>query len=134
MSIAENNKLRICLLTSGRIFESIYGGEERFTISLGEWLEKENHEVILMASEFSNVKAMRFSEFAKDNVKAEKVRQEKMRVLNPPYLVYVFSRLVLSLLWILKIKSTHRKSPIDIIHAQDTGYSGLACRHTLVSF
>ncbi len=46
----------ICLLTTGRIFEILYGGEERFTISLGNWLAKQTHEVTLMGSELSRDK------------------------------------------------------------------------------
>lgn len=118
--------MHICLLTSGRIFESIYGGEERFTISIGEWLTKGNHDVVLLASQFASVKAMTFPEFARNNIGGGNARQEKMRALNPPYLIYVISRMAMSLLWIMKIISINLKCPITIIHAQDTGYGGLA--------
>ena len=41
------------------------------------------------------------------------------------YLSYSF-RIIISLLFIINVIRTNRKYPIDIIHAQDTGYAGLA--------
>jgi len=54
------------------------------------------------------------------------VRGKTIRTLNPPYLVYALSRMVMSLLWVVKIFSINLRYPITLIHAQDTGYSGLA--------
>jgi glycosyltransferase involved in cell wall biosynthesis len=121
-------RLHICLLTSGRVFEVAYGGEERFTISLGNWLAGQSHDVTVMGSGFASVKAKRLSKFAveEEDKKIMIKKQEKIKVLNPPYFIYLLSRLVLSLLWVIKILSINIKSPITLIHAQDTGYSGLA--------
>ena len=80
-----------------------------------------------MGSGFASVKAKRLSKFSVEEEMTKKVtKQKKIKVLYPPYPVYVLSRLVLSLLWVLKILSINIKSPITLIHAQDTGYSGLA--------
>ena len=104
-----------------------YGGEERFRISLGNWLTRQNHDVTLIGSGFASVKAKRLSKFdIKEEDKRIIIKQKKIKALYPPYPIYAFSRLVMSLLWILKILSLNIKSPITLIHAQDTGYSGLA--------
>jgi len=118
--------LHICLLTQGRIFELAAGGEEKFTISLGNWLARQSYDVTLMGSGFASVKAKRLYKFSVEEDEKKVTKQKKIKVLYPPYPVYALSRLVLSLLWVLKILSINIKSPITLIHAQDTGYSGLA--------
>ena len=111
------------LLTSGRILES-GGGEKNFTISCGKWLKKQNYDVTIMGSGFASVKTVHLS---KSDTKVGILdKKKKTRVLYPPYIVYMFSRLFLSLLWIFKILLLHRRTSIEIIHSQDTGYSGLA--------
>jgi glycosyltransferase involved in cell wall biosynthesis len=120
-------RLHICLLTSGRVFEVKYGGEERFTISLGKWLARLGYDITLMGSGFMNVKAKHLS---KDSIEVEeqktKNKKQKIQAIYPPYTIYFLSRLILSFLWVLKILSINIRSPITLIHAQDTGYSGLA--------
>ena len=103
-------------------------GEERFTVSLGNWLVRRTYDVTVMGSGFASVKAKRLSKFAvkEEDKKIIIKKQEKFKTLYPPYLIWLLSRLVLSLLWIIKILSINIKSPITLIHAQDTGYSGLA--------
>lgn len=116
----------ICILTSGRIFELAYGGEERFTMLLAEWLLRHGFRVILMGATFGSVKSKRLSieEIEKD--RAIIVQKKNVRVLKLPYLIYLASRFVLSFFWILKIIFTSYKYPIQLIHSQDSGYSGLA--------
>jgi glycosyltransferase involved in cell wall biosynthesis len=75
-----------------------------------------------MGSGFASVKAKRLSKFRIEEYK----KQKRIRMLYPPWSVYLLSRLVMSLLWICKILLTNTKSPITLIHAQDTGYSGLS--------
>jgi glycosyltransferase involved in cell wall biosynthesis len=119
--------LHICLLTSGRIFENSYGGEEKFTMSLGNWLLKRNIDVTIMGSTFAGVKSQRLTTSnSKINVQNNEKEQPKVKVIYPPYIIYFLSRLVLSLLWIIKIVFTHKKYNFTLIHAQDTGFSGLA--------
>jgi glycosyltransferase involved in cell wall biosynthesis len=121
-------KLHICLLTSARIFETAEGGEGRYTISLGNWLARQDHDVTLMGSGFASVKAKRLSKSAIKDEDKEKIiiKQKKIKAIFPPYSIYALSRLVMSLLWILKILLLNMKYPITLIHAQDTGYSGLS--------
>lgn len=119
----------ICLLTSGRIFEVAYGGEEKFTLSLGNWLAKQDCEVTLIGSGFASVKVKHLNKSKlSDEEEFEKPlkNQQKVRVLNPPYSIYLLSRVIMTMLWILRIFIIHQKFPITLIHAQDTGYSGLA--------
>jgi len=109
----------ICILTSGRISDVLFG-EAGFSLRLGKWLTEKNHKVILMGSGFIGVKIKHMS-------LSEPIKQKKkIRVLYPPYIIYMFSRLLFSGLCILKIISLNFRTPIKVIHAQDTGYAGLA--------
>jgi glycosyltransferase involved in cell wall biosynthesis len=92
-------------------------------MSLGNWLSRQDLDVTLMGSGFANIKAKRLPNFS---VEEDKRKQKKIKLLYPPYPVYALSRLVMSLLWVLKILWVNRKSPITLIHAQDTGYAGLS--------
>ena len=111
-----------CILTSGRLFELPYG-EEKFTLSFARWLVKQNLEVIIIGSTFAGIKAKYLSK--DEETENRKDNQKKIRAANLPYVIYMLSRLYLSLLYFFKILSINRKTPIRIIHAQDTGYSGL---------
>jgi glycosyltransferase involved in cell wall biosynthesis len=126
-------KWHVCLVTSGRIFEKTYGGEEKFTISLGNWLLRKNIDVTIMGSTFAGVKSKRLSRSNDEkNEKNEKNNideideKNKVKVLYPPYPIYLLSRIFLSLLWIFKIILDHRKFNFSLIHAQDTGFSGIS--------
>jgi len=117
------NMYHICLLTSGRIFEALYG-ESRFTLNLGKWLVKNNQNVILMGSGFTGIKTKQLSKFQSEQ---QTIKNKKNpRVIYPPYIIYMFSRLLFSFLWLIKILSLNKNKSIKLIHAQDTGYSGLA--------
>jgi glycosyltransferase involved in cell wall biosynthesis len=123
-------KWHVCLVTSGRIFEKTYGGEEKFTISLGNWLLRKNIDVTIMGSTFAGVKSKRLSRSndeknEKNNID-EIEEKNKVKVLYPPYPIYLLSRIFLSLLWIFKIILDHRKFNFSLIHAQDTGFSGIS--------
>jgi len=111
------------ILTQGRVFE-LPGGEANATMSLAKWLCKKNHDVTVMGSSFANIQTKRLSKI--DIEKERIIVKKKIKVWNPPYIIYMFSRLFLSILWMVKIILINSKSPIKLIHAQDTGYSGLA--------
>lgn len=112
-----------CILTSGRISESPFG-EERFTLSLGRWLVKHNLNVVIIGSTFTGIKTKFLSKDETDHNK--KNNGKKIRVLILPHAIYMLSRLFFSALYFFKIFSINKKSPIKLIHAQDTGYSALA--------
>ena len=117
--------MHICLLTSGRILEVAYGGEERFTVSLGNWLIDHNQSVTLAGSSFMGTTIKQLNSRLNIGKKNDQMIR-KPRSIYPPYFIYSLSRIVLVPLWILKILSLHKKNPIDVLHCQDTGYAGLA--------
>src|ERR671918_1018692 len=85
-------------------------GEKRYTVSLGKWLASHDQIVTLIGSKFPTIQCK---------------HSKKSRSL--PYVAYLLSRLWIALLWSIKIVSIHNKnSPIELIHAQDTGYAALA--------
>ncbi len=112
----------ILILTLGRIFE-IPGGVVNFTNSLGKWITKQNYDVTIMGTGFASVQSKQLSK--KELVHEKKNKKKKPRILNPPYIIWMLSRFYLSLIWILKILLINSKTPIKLIHAQDTGYAGL---------
>lgn len=116
----------ICLLISGRIFEHAYGGEERFTSLLAEWLVRHEVDVILMAATFASVKCRKVKVSDFQEGEACVTKGKKLRTLNPPYSIFMISRFVMSFFWLLKIITIRLTSSIWLIHSQDTGYSGLA--------
>lgn len=123
-----NKRLHICLLTSSRLSEFTYGGEGKFTISLGNWLTSRDQSVTMIGSGFRNVLARNLP---RDKViKADKGPESKVPHkagrIRIPYFLFLIYRSILTLLWILKVIYIHQKSPITLIHAQDTGYAGLA--------
>lgn len=121
------DRLHICLLTSARILDIGYGGEGKFTTSLGRWLIDKNVDVTLIGSGFINAKTKRLIQSSAGNDNEQQLtKEEKIRTLSPPYPIYAFSRMAMSVMWVLKSLSLNRKFPISLIHAQDNGYSGLA--------
>lgn len=104
-----------------------YGGVTRYALSLGNWLVNQDQDVTLIGAGFASVQAKRLSKSSAESEYKKIVKKQKnLKALHPPYAVYLVSRLVLSILWIMKIVSINRKSSITLIHAQDTGYSGIA--------
>lgn len=121
--LVEMNNFAYCILTSGRLFELPYG-EEKFTLSFARWLVKQNLEVVIMGSTFAGIKTQYLSKHEKPE--DQKDNKKKIRAIYPPYVIYMLSRLYLSIICFFKILLINRKTPIRIIHAQDTGYSGLS--------
>lgn len=105
-----------------------YGGEERFTVSLAHWLAREGHDATVMGTGFASIKTKHISKVTleEDDKEIGRRKQKNIKTLYPPYFVYLISRFVISLLWIIKMLCVNIRSPITLIHAQDTGYSGLA--------
>ncbi len=111
-----------CFVTQGRLSGSTYG-EEGNALSLGRWLKEQNLDVVLIGSKFLGIKVNYLSKL---EVTQDKKNNEK-KIVNAPYAVYILTKLLFfSLPCILKILSINRKTPIRLIHAFDTGYSGLA--------
>ena len=116
--------MHICLITSSRPFEVVFGGEERFTISLGKWLINQGYNVTIVGRKFFGVEVVRGSYNAPPV--ESKVKQVHPRRLLLPYPMFILTMLITSLLFVLHVIAINRKSKISIIHAQDTGYGGLS--------
>jgi glycosyltransferase involved in cell wall biosynthesis len=115
--------MHVCLVTSGRPLEVFYGGEERFTLSFGNWLSDRGNNVTFVGRKLFGVVAIDSKEVRKDVPETKKMQT---RAIHLPYLIFVLGMLIISLLLILEILATNRKSRISIMHAQDTGYGGLS--------
>lgn len=128
MKIKLTKKLNICLLTSSRISSIAYGGEKRFTTSLGDWMAKQGQQVTLIGSRFPHIETRHLDKLEiNDSTNIEtRTKGQKSITSKYPHFLYVISRLWISLLWFLKVLRVNNKSPLTIIHAQDSGYAGLA--------
>ena len=113
-------------MTSARVFESSYGGEGKFSILLAEWLSRQDFRVTVIGSTFMNVRAANATSFKDIQNKQNSNKNINIKKVSPPYFIYSTSRLIMSFLWILKLISINRSFKVDLIHAQDTGYAGLA--------
>jgi glycosyltransferase involved in cell wall biosynthesis len=113
-------QLHICLLSTGRIFGSPYGGEDKFTNALGRWLVKKNHNVTLIGIEFAGLRAKHLTNGKSGKQIETNIKQNKFR-----YLTYL-SRLIIWFCQVIKVLLVNATRPITLIHAQDTGYTGLA--------
>ncbi|MGD8505660.1 MAG: glycosyltransferase family 4 protein [Candidatus Bathyarchaeota archaeon] len=117
--------MHICLITSSRVFEIVFGGEEKFTKSLGEWLLNRGQKVTIVGRKLFGVEVVR-GPYDASRVVDSKIKTTHPRLLQLPYPMFMLSMLVTSLLFVLRILAVNRESRISVIHAQDTGYGGLA--------
>lgn len=101
-----------------------YGGEEKFTNSLAKWLVGHSHEVTVIGRGFACIKSRRVP--AKGEQATEPIGTANYRTISIPYSLYFLYEIVLTILWTLRIISIHIQHPLTLVHAQDTGYAGLA--------
>jgi glycosyltransferase involved in cell wall biosynthesis len=113
-------QLHICLLSTGRVFGAPYGGEDKFTNALGRWLVKSNHEATLIGIEFGGLRAKRLSNSYSNEPRDINIKKNRFR-----YLSYL-SRSVIWLCQVSRILLLNARYRITVIHAQDSGYTGLA--------
>ena len=114
--------MHVCLITSGRPSE-VYGGEEKFTILLRNWLTEHGQYVTIIGRKLFGVEVIE----SEDSSGIElNMKETHSRTLPIPYPMYMVCMLITSLLFTLHVILIHRKSRISIIHAQDTGYGGLS--------
>lgn len=116
--------MHICLITSSRAFEVAYGGEERFTRSLGKWLQNRGHNVTIVGRKLFGVEVVRGS-YEIPSVDS-RMKPVHSRLLVLPFPMFMLTMLFTSLLFVLHVIAINRKSRISVIHAQDTGYGGLS--------
>lgn len=115
--------MHICLITSGRPTEIFYGGEEKFTVSFGNWLSDQGNDVTILGRKLFGVVAINPKDL---NRNKPEDRSTQPHVIRLPYLIFTLALLTTSLMLILKILAINQKSRISILHAQDTGYGGLS--------
>lgn len=105
------------------------GGEGRFTRLLAYWLDSNGHDVTVLGTKYFGTvsKTVESTNSGVDLYPIE-TSPNKPRISNPPYIVYSLSRLLISFRLILEIIKIWRKYRDNgfLIHAQDTGYAGLA--------
>ena len=117
--------MHICLLVSGMLDRTPYG-EEKFTESLANWLTKHDYEVTVIGrGGLLNTKSKHSFEQGIQNVDKQNLKDDLPVTNSYRYLSYSF-RIIISLLFIINVWLLDRKDPIDVIHAQDTGYAGPA--------
>ena len=115
--------MNVCLITSGRLSEVLYGGEEKFTISLRDWLLNGSHNVTVVGRKLFGVTVKRSC----DTLRVETgIKPVPPHVLQLPYPMYILCMLITSLFLTLQVIAINCKSRISIIHTQDTGYGGLS--------
>ncbi len=119
--------MHVFILSAGKILKTPFGGMDIFSRLLGKWLARYHQEVTLMGIEFAG---LRVKHFTYDSVKDEKItkvykRKNTTKKFGAGYLLYSL-RTVIWLFQVLKILSVNIKNPINIIHSQDSGYTGLA--------
>jgi glycosyltransferase involved in cell wall biosynthesis len=117
--------LHILLLSAGKVFKSPYGGEDLFTRLLAKWISGTHHAVTLLGIEFAGMRVRYLTNNGRDSDLTPVSRSKKNQNIGPGYLLYSL-RSVIWMLQVLKIFSVNMIRPISIIHAQDSGYTGLA--------
>jgi glycosyltransferase involved in cell wall biosynthesis len=119
--------MHVLLLSAGKVLKTPFGGEDIFTRLLGRWLAKQHHEVTLMGIEFAGLKVRHLTYNSVEAERTSKVttKNNKTKKFRLGYLSYSL-RTIIWLIQVLKIILINVSNPINIIHAQDSGYTGLA--------
>ena len=114
-------------MSAGKVFKNAFGGEDLFTRNLGRWLASNQHEATLIGIEFAGIRARYLSQDTIKNQATSNITKKKSnkKKIGGGYLIYSL-RTIIWLFQVVKILSINAKHPIDIIHAQDSGYTGLA--------
>ena len=125
--ITKEKTLHILILSTAKILKNPFGGEDMFSRLLGKWLARLHQEVTLMGIEYGGV---RVKTITYDSAKSEiipkmKESHNQNRKFKYGYLFYSL-RSVYWISQVLRILSIDMMSPISLIHAQDSGYTGLA--------
>ena len=120
----QTNGMHVCLVTSKRPFEILYGGEQKFTISFCRWLAHKSYEVTIIGRKLFRIEAIQPYHIS-GNARSRRNSVPLPYVLSLPYPIAVLSMLCVSFLLLMKIIDVNRKKRISVIHAQDS-YAGLA--------
>jgi glycosyltransferase involved in cell wall biosynthesis len=113
----------ICIVTSSNISEDGIGGEGKYSVMLYNWLKTKNINCTLFSSFSIGIKTFKPNYEIKSSSEGKRLTK---RALSVPYPLFMMKRLIISVILSLKMFQLHYNSPISLIHAQDTGYTGLA--------
>ena len=119
--------LHVLILSAGKILKKPYGGEDLFSRLLATWLAKFRQKVTLMGIEYAGLRIKRISD---DNIKHELIANKtknynQTHKFKNSYLFYSL-RTVFWISQVFRIISIAIMNRISLIHAQDSGYTGLA--------
>jgi len=104
-----------------------YGGTERFIVTLGIWMCKHSQEVTMMGRGFfASITVQHLPVYCGETAYEIIRRRRKDRIRHLPHAIYLLSASIMVPLWIIQGLLINRKSQLTLIHAQDTGYGGLA--------
>jgi glycosyltransferase involved in cell wall biosynthesis len=120
--------LHILLLSSGKVLGRPAGGEDRNTILLGKWLAKQDYRVTLMGIEYAGLRVRHLPNDSENHVKNNS-KNDLKKTKKPVLYIQYFSYSLRAIIWlfqIIKILLINLKNPITLIHAHDSGYTGLA--------
>jgi glycosyltransferase involved in cell wall biosynthesis len=79
-----------------------------------------------MGSKIISIQTARLNDLSAKEIYGQITNRKKKEIVYPPYPIFALSRFYLSILWFFKIIFLSRRFRFSLIHAQDTGYAGLA--------
>lgn len=112
--------MHICLISTSPPSENPFGGVQIFTTSIREWLLNKGVNVTVVGRRRFNVTVTEL------NSNISKTHIDPPQANYPPYLIYSLSMFLVALLIVIKVLTINKKSHLSCIHAQNTGYCGLA--------
>lgn len=115
--------VHICIITSSNIFENSIGGEAKYALSLHNWLIQNRMKSTLLGNQLFKIISYDSYTFNKKSKSNGSIQSKNS--LFRFYLFFMGYRFVVSFLMAIRIFRLHQKNPFSLIHAQDTGYSGL---------
>jgi glycosyltransferase involved in cell wall biosynthesis len=118
-----NKRPHICILTSSDISQGGIGGDGRYSILLYSWLKNKNINTTLLGSYSLKIRNYNPSNNVKSTPKKNILGK---KISFAPYPLFMVKRILISIILSIKIIHLHYSLPISLIHAQDTGYTGLA--------
>ncbi len=109
------------------ILKKSYGGEDLFSRHIAKWIAAMKHEVTLIGIELAGLRVRHITHYdSKSEVNTTtKKSNNRVAAYRNRHLLYSL-RSIFWIIQVFRIISVNTINPIDIIHAQDSGYTGLA--------
>ena len=122
--MADESIPHICLVTFSRLSEITYGGIEQFVMYLVPWLRRNGFQVSLLGRGLARAKVIDLPDSLDTGAGSTDVAP--LRILQLPHLIFRLGLPAIAMLLLLLIVRVNKTRRITLIHAQDTGYAGLA--------